>query len=97
MSLSNNISSARRKMGFTQEQLAEKCGVSRQAVTKWECGESEPGIAKLVTLSQILQIDLTELITGKKSDDQKKREICTGLWKFVRNDGIINNGLLSTG
>lgn len=74
MSLSNNISSARRKMGFTQEQLAEKCGVSRQAVTKWECGESEPSIAKLVTLSQILQIDLTELITGKKSDDQKKRE-----------------------
>lgn len=42
-------------MGFTQEQLAEECGVSRQAVTKWECGESEPTIAKLIVLLQILQ------------------------------------------
>lgn len=69
MGLSQNIASARRKMGFTQEQLAEKCGVSRQAVTKWECGESEPSIGKLVKVSQILRTDLTELITGKKNEE----------------------------
>lgn len=40
MSLKENITDNRKKMGFTQEQLAEKCNVSRQAVTKWESGVS---------------------------------------------------------
>lgn len=74
MSLSSNISSARKNVGLTQEQLAEKCGVSRQAVTKWESGESEPTIAKLVILSEVLQIDLTELVTGKKNEYQKNEQ-----------------------
>lgn len=76
MSLKDNISLARKKMGFTQEQLAEECGVSRQAVTKWESGESEPTIAKLVNLSQVLKIDLTELVTGKKRGcESNEREL----------------------
>lgn len=41
MSLKENITDNRKKMGFTQEQLAEKCNVSRQAVTKWESGVSQ--------------------------------------------------------
>lgn len=68
MSLGQNIAKIRKSMGLTQEQLAEKCEVSRQAVTKWESGESEPAIAKLVKLSEILKVSIDELIMGNSSE-----------------------------
>ena len=40
MGLKENITYNRKRIGLTQEQLAEKCNVSRQAVTKWESGVS---------------------------------------------------------
>lgn len=68
MSLGQNIAKIRKTMGLTQEQLAEKCEVSRQAVTKWESGESEPAIAKLVKLSNVLEVSIDELIQGNSSN-----------------------------
>lgn len=62
MSLGQNIAKLRKNMGMTQEQLAEKCDVSRQAVTKWESGESEPAIAKLVKLSEIFNVSIDEIV-----------------------------------
>ena len=38
--LSEKIYTLRRRMGFSQEQLAERIGVSRQAISKWETGDS---------------------------------------------------------
>lgn len=64
MSLGQNIAKLRKNIGMTQEQLAEKCGVSRQAVTKWESGESEPTIAKLVKLSEVLEVSIDGLVLG---------------------------------
>ena len=58
MGLKENIADYRKKMGLTQEQLAEKCNVSRQAVTKWESGESEPSIAKVRILSTVFNISI---------------------------------------
>lgn len=66
MALNHNIAIERKKLKLTQEQLAEKCSVSRQAVTKWESGESEPSIAKLKVLSKVFDISIDELITGRK-------------------------------
>lgn len=62
MSLGQNIAKLRKNIGMTQEQLAEKCDVSRQAVTKWESGESEPAIAKLVKLSEIFNVSIDEIV-----------------------------------
>lgn len=59
-------SNRKKKLKLTQEQLAEKCSVSRQAVTKWESGESEPSIAKLKLLSKVFDISIDELITRRK-------------------------------
>lgn len=75
MDLKNNIAAARKKLGFTQEQLAEKCEVSRQAVTKWESGESEPTISKLMMLAEIFGVSIDELVNGKQNnciDEQYK-------------------------
>lgn len=67
MGLKENIAYNRKKMGLTQEQLAEKCNVSRQAVTKWESGESEPSIAKVRILSIVFNISIDELIAVTKN------------------------------
>ena len=52
--LSEKIYSLRRKNGLSQEQLAEKIGVSRQAISKWEGGLSTPELEKLRALSECL-------------------------------------------
>lgn len=52
MTLGQQIASARREKGMTQEMLAEKLGVTRQAVARWETGKALPGTANLFMLRQ---------------------------------------------
>lgn len=59
--LSEKIYTLRRKNGLSQEQLAEKIGVSRQAVSKWEGGLSTPELEKLKALSECFQVSIDEL------------------------------------
>lgn len=59
--LSEKIYQLRRKSGLSQEQLAEKIGVSRQAVSKWEGGLSTPDLDKLKALSECFQVTIDEL------------------------------------
>ena len=62
MTLSEQLSRYRKEAKMTQEELAEKCDVTRQAVAKWENGESTPSIEKLITLAQIYDTSLDELV-----------------------------------
>jgi len=62
--LSERIYTLRRKSGLSQEQLAEKIGVSRQAVSKWESGTSTPELEKLIALSKCFHITVDELTMG---------------------------------
>lgn len=59
--LSEKIYTLRRKNGLSQEQLAEKIGVSRQAISKWEGGSSTPELDKLKALSECFQVTIDEL------------------------------------
>lgn len=59
--LSEKIYTLRRERGLSQEQLAEKIGVSRQAISKWEGGLSTPELDKLKALSECFQISIDEL------------------------------------
>ena len=91
--LSENIYTLRRKHGLSQEQLAEKIGVSRQAISKWEGGLSTPELDKLMALSECFQITIDEL-TGNQvmracdnaaqenegSAPHKARESKIGIW-----------------
>jgi len=47
---------------MTQEFVAEKLGVSRQAVSKWESGKSDPSTANLIALAKLYGISVEELI-----------------------------------
>ena len=77
MSLGENIRARREQLKLSQEVVAERLGVSRQAVSKWETGKSEPTAANLVELTKLLETDLSELVEGPKDaatppEDRKK-------------------------
>ena len=62
MVFSTQVAQLRMDNGYTQEQLAEKIGVSRQAVTKWERGDSVPDLPKLIALADCFGVSLDKLI-----------------------------------
>lgn len=56
----------RKQAGISQEQLAEKLGVSRQAVTKWETDGGIPDIENIISISALFDISIDELLKGEK-------------------------------
>ena len=60
--IGKNILTLRRLRGLTQEELAERVGVSRQAVAKWESGESTPDLASCCTLAELFRVSLDDLV-----------------------------------
>ncbi len=58
----NNLKYYRKQNGYTQEQLAEKLGVSRQAVAKWEKGETLPDIDNVIALADLYEITVDSLV-----------------------------------
>lgn len=69
MNLSKKIFELRKANGFSQEQLAEKLGVSRQSISKWESGESLPEIERLVELSAVFNVTTDYLLKPGEVDE----------------------------
>ncbi len=61
MTMGENIRQARMQARLSQEKLAELVGVSRQAVTKWEKGQSEPSCENLLRLAEVLGVQVSDL------------------------------------
>lgn len=70
---SNNLPILRRRAGYTQECLAEALEVSRQAVSKWESGATLPEAATLLTLAEVLDCTLDQLMREELADDIPSR------------------------
>lgn len=62
MSLGNHLSLARKKKGLSQESVAEKLGVSRQTISKWETDETLPDIRQSKRLAVLYGVSLDDLI-----------------------------------
>lgn len=62
MNLGNSLFHARRKRGLSQEAVAEKLGVSRQTVSKWETDETVPDIRQSKKMAVLYHVSLDELI-----------------------------------
>ena len=62
MSLGSNLFDARKKKGLSQETVAEKLGVSRQTISKWETDETLPDIRQSKRLALLYQLSLDQLI-----------------------------------
>jgi AbrB family looped-hinge helix DNA binding protein len=69
--ISKNIQFLRRKMGLTQEALAEKVGTTRQTVAKWENGDSAPDIEMADRLCLTLDVSLDELVREPLAEPPK--------------------------
>ncbi len=67
MQFYEKITGLRKSRGWSQEQLGEAVGVSRQTVSKWELGITTPEMEKLIELSNIFDISIDELV-GKKEE-----------------------------
>ncbi len=57
----DNLLQIRKMKGFTQEEIAEKVGVTRQAVAKWEAGETVPDLDKCKILAEVFEVSLDDL------------------------------------
>ena len=62
MDLGNNLFQSRKKVGLSQETVAEKLGVSRQTISKWETDETVPDIYQAKKLSKLYNLSLDDLI-----------------------------------
>lgn len=60
---SQKLIALRKGMGWTQENLAELCGITRQAVAKWESGQSVPDIFRVAELAKLYQVDVSDLMS----------------------------------
>ena len=92
MNIGNNLFQARKKSGLSQETVAEKLGVSRQTISKWETNETLPDIYQSKKLSKLYNLTLDELIDFdtdlqeieeiiKNTDEEKEEKInWTNAW-----------------
>ncbi len=91
MEIGNKIMDLRKKNGLSQEELAEKIGVARQTISKWELGETSPDLKQSKELSKIFNISLDELtdndikniLVEKTSNTEKLAGLILKLIKFA--------------
>ena len=92
--VAKNLKELRMAAGLTQDQLAETLHVTRQAVSSWETGRSEPDLDTLAALAEALGADPAELIYGRKEPDypkkQRKYVICCIVFGAVVLLGILS-------
>lgn len=65
----------RKSKGMSQEELAQRIGLSRQAVSKWERAESSPDIGNLVALAEIYELTIDEIVKGAAKEDVVSGEV----------------------
>lgn len=75
MNIADRIQTLRKAKGISQEELAEKIGVSRQAVSKWESEQSTPDIEKIILLSDYFEVTTDYLLKGIEPEKEEPIEL----------------------
>ncbi len=68
--ISKNLLVLRKRHGLSQEEVAERVGVSRQAVAKWEAGETIPDLTNCMALTQLYDITLDDLVNYRSEEHE---------------------------
>ncbi|MCL2522665.1 MAG: helix-turn-helix transcriptional regulator [Erysipelotrichales bacterium] len=88
----NRLVELRKRENLSQEELADKLSISRQAVSKWERGEASPDTDNLIALARIYQISLDELVNIKiNSEEAKIAEDSVVAFKPLNNEFIAES------
>ena len=69
MNLGERIAQLRRQAGLSQEQLGDLLGVSRQAVSKWESGASDPSTANLIAIAKLYGVSAEEILRKVRKEE----------------------------
>lgn len=74
MELRDKLQLLRKQNGFSQEQLADKLGIARQTISKWENGQAVPELNGLITLSNLYGVTIDRIV---KDNDECNLSLCT--------------------
>jgi transcriptional regulator with XRE-family HTH domain len=83
------IKARRAELGWTQDQLAEKAGISKSFVSDLETGKRSIGADTLLDVGRAMSVSLDFLMTGKESGEQQaETQIPTSLARFAADEGL---------
>lgn len=77
LQIANRLVQLRKEHGYSQDALADKLGVSRQAISKWECGEAAPDTDNLIALAELYNVTLDSLLgyqKGARADFNEEKQ-----------------------
>ena len=80
----------RKEKGLTQEQFAEQFNVSRRSVSRWETGNNMPDLSMLITLAEYYEVDVKEIIDGKRKSENMNEEMKDTLEKVASYNEMLN-------
>ena len=83
MKLSDNLKTIRKENNLSQEQLAEKLGVSRQAVSKWESDQSYPEMEKVLLICKLFNYNIDELMNESVKEVNETKQSKSNLNKYI--------------
>lgn len=89
--IANRLVKLRKEKGLSQEELAEKLGLSRQAISKWERGESSPDMDNIVMLAKLYDLSFDELLSTseyyvEEKNDNKEKEVVVKVVEVVKKE-----------
>ena len=83
MNLSDNLKKIRKDNNLSQEQLAEKLGVSRQSVSKWESNQAYPEMDKVLQICQMFNLNVDELLNQNIKEIKDKKDSKNNINKYM--------------
>lgn len=83
MNLSENLRKIRKENNLSQEQLAEKLGVSRQAVSKWESSQAYPEMDKVLQIAQMFHLNIDDLLNQDIGEVNSEKQSKTAMNKYI--------------
>ncbi|MGB4658659.1 MAG: helix-turn-helix transcriptional regulator [Mobilitalea sp.] len=97
MNIADRIQNLRKMKGISQEELADKVGVSRQAVSKWESEQSSPDLDKIIIMSDYFEVTTDYILKGIEPPKQAGEEndnFMAGQILYIASTAFIVIGLL---
>lgn len=96
MNMADRIQYLRKEKGISQEELADQAGVSRQAVSKWESGQSMPDLEKIILLSNFFEVTTDYILKGIEPlpDREETKNVLASKILFISSTALIAIGLL---
>jgi len=82
----NRLQQLRKENGYSQDALAEKLGLSRQAISKWERGESSPDTDNLIALAELYHMTLDQLLGGAAPACSPPGRCCGAAGRAAENE-----------